>query len=455
MTGKEALHFPPGFVWGAASSAYQIEGAWQADGRGLSIWDTFSHTPGKIERGEDGDIAADHYHRWEEDVQIMAELGLNAYRFSIAWPRILPEGRGRVNQAGLDFYDRLVDALLEKNIQPFPTLYHWDLPQALQDEGGWISQKIVNDFGEYAAVVARKLGDRVNHWITHNEPMVAALLGHYMGIHAPGIQDARGSFTAGLHLLLSHRNAVQALRANCPAGTRVGITLNLAPVHPASHEAEDIQAAQMFDLVTNRFFLDPVLKGTLPDALTGFLNTLGVKVDPAELKSIAEPVEFLGINYYTRNVIRYDPQAPFIQAAQVSPEGREYSGMWEIYPEGIFEILEIIQKEYLPITFPGLRLMITENGIPVPDGIDFDGRVRDERRIRYLQAHIAQLHRAIEHGIPLDGYFVWSLTDNFEWAFGYRMRFGMVYIDFESLERTIKDSGRWYAGVIRKNGLIE
>ena len=451
--GENKLVFPPGFIWGTASSAYQVEGAWDADGRGLSIWDTFCRQPGAVERGENGDIAADHYHRWREDVQLMQTLGLNAYRFSIAWPRILPEGRGAVNQPGLDYYDRLVDALLEKGITPFVTLYHWDLPQALQGQGGWTERATVDAFGQYAAVVAERLGDRVEYWIPQNEPMVAALIGHFLGMHAPGIQDINAAFKAGLNLLISHGAAVQALRATCRLEPKIAITLNLSPVSPASQNPLDMQAAHLFDLVTNRFFLDPVLLGSLPHDLETLLALLGISIGTNDMKIIASPIDFLGVNYYSRTVIRHDPQANLIQADQVHPQGNEYSQMWEIYPPGIYEILKMLQTEYLPRSHAGLRLIITENGICVPDGVDFDGRVRDERRIRYLRSHLEQVHKAIAEGVPLDGYFAWSLTDNFEWAFGYRMRFGLVYVDFAEQTRIIKDSGFWFKQVIRNNAV--
>ncbi len=453
MQTEKNLVFPPNFVWGTASSAYQIEGAWDIGGRGLSIWDTFSHVAGNIERNENGDTAADHYHRWQEDIALMAQLGLPAYRFSISWSRVLPQGRGEINQTGLDFYDRLVDSLLEKNIEPYVTLYHWDLPQALQDQGGWMQPRIVDDFARYAEVVGQRLGDRVSQWITHNEPMVAALLGHYLGIHAPGLRDPGAAFSTGLHLLQSHAAAVRALRASCTKPPKIGITINLSPVHPASDKPEDIRAAREYDLITNRFFLNPPLLGSLPAELYDLLGTMGVQLAPEEVKKAAEPIDFLGINYYSRAVIQHDPQGQHLMAGQVNPIGNEYSQMWEIYPEGIYELLKMVQTEYLPASFPGLRVLITENGICVPDGIDYDGRVRDERRIRYLHRHLAQVHRAIAEGVPLDGYFVWSLIDNFEWSFGYQMRFGMVHIDFETLKRTVKDSANWYASVIAQNAL--
>lgn len=448
MSDARFLQFPKGFIWGTATSAYQIEGAWNEDGRGLSIWDTFSHAPGRTYHGDNGDSAADHYHRWKEDIGLMTEIGIKAYRFSIAWTRILPEGTGAANKGGLDFYDRLVDALLEKGITPYPTLFHYDLPQALQDRGGWPDRDTAKHFGEYARIVGERLGDRVTNWITHNEPFVTAVAGHFTGEHAPGIQDPMAAFTAGHHLMLSHGYAVQALRAAGRRPLNIGVALNLNPVHPASDSEPDRLAAAMYDGILNRMFLDPILKGKYPDDIMSTLGFLFPPMQPDDLKTISEPLDFLGVNYYSRNVVRREENFPLIQSVPVMPEGNEYSQMWEIYPEGIHELLKRIHTDYAPAT-----IIVLENGICVPDGIDFDGRVRDERRIRYLRSHIAQVHRAISDGIPVTGYFVWSLLDNFEWALGYRMRFGLVYVDFETKKRTMKDSGRWYARVIKENGV--
>ncbi len=448
MSDAGFLQFPKGFIWGTATSAYQIEGAWNEDGRGLSIWDTFSHAPGRTYHGDNGDSAADHYHRWKEDIGLMTEIGINAYRFSIAWTRILPEGTGAANKGGLDFYDRLVDALLEKGITPYPTLFHYDLPQALQDRGGWPDRDTAKHFGEYARIVGERLGDRVTNWITHNEPFVTAVAGHFTGEHAPGIQDPMAAFTAGHHLMLSHGYAVQALRAAGRRPLNIGVALNLNPVHPASDSEPDRLAATMYDGILNRMFLDPILKGKYPDDIMSTLGFLFPPMQPDDLKTISEPLDFLGVNYYSRNVVRREENFPLIQSVPVMPEGNEYSQMWEIYPEGIHELLKRIHTDYAPA-----NILVLENGICVPDGIDFDGRVRDERRIRYLRNHIAHVHRAISDGIPVTGYFVWSLLDNFEWALGYQMRFGLVYVDFETKKRTMKDSGRWYARVIKENGV--
>ncbi len=448
MSNEKFLRFPEGFIWGAATSAYQIEGAWNEDGKGPSIWDTFCRIPGKIRNGDTGDVAADHYHRWEEDVKIMAELGLKAYRFSISWPRIFPEGVGEVNRKGLDFYSRLVDKLLAHGIEPFVTLYHWDLPQALQDKGGWPSRDTAYAFARYAETVASELGDRVSFWITHNEPFVAAIIGHFTGEHAPGLQDPVAAFSAAHHLLLSHGLAVQAIRAAASRKPEVGIVLNLHPVHPASPSEEDRLAARRLDGVINRMFLDPVLKGKYPEDMLELFGFLLPEIRPGDMETISVPIDFIGINYYTRSVARFDPEFPLIQVSQVHPEGNEYSQMWEIYPPGIYEIVVRVWKDYNPPS-----IFLTENGVPVPDGVDFDGRGRDERRIRYLRNHLIHLHRAISEGAPVRGYFVWSLLDNFEWAYGYSMRFGLVYVDYPTQKRIIKDSGRWYAQVIKENGL--
>lgn len=448
MTPTRLLSFPPDFLWGTATSAYQIEGAWNEDGKGPSIWDTFCRQPGKTYQGHTGDTAVDHYHRFKDDIALMAELGLKAYRFSIAWTRIQPSGSGPANQKGLDFYKALIDELLKHGIQPVPTLFHYDLPQALQDAGGWPARETAVRFAEYAGLVGGALGDRVPCWITHNEPFVTAMAGYFSGEHAPGIQDPIQALQATHHLLLSHGLAVQALRAAVPASAQIGIALNLSPVHPASADRNDQMAAAAFDAVLNRAFLEPIFLGQYPLQLVAMLGPLFPEVSQADLAAIAQPLDFLGINYYSRAVVRHDPNFPLIQAAQVQPEGREYSMMWEIYPEGLYELLTRVWKDYHP-----KRLFITENGIPVPDDLDADGQVRDERRVRYLRDHLAQAHRALSEGLPVSGYLVWSFLDNFEWALGYRMRFGLTHVDFETQQRTIKQSGRWFARVIAQNGV--
>jgi beta-glucosidase len=448
MANDGFLSFPEGFLWGVASAAYQIEGAVNEDGRGPSIWDTFSHQPGKTRNGETGDVAADHYHRWQEDLRIMKDLGVKVYRFSIAWPRILPTGSGQVNKPGLDFYDRLVDTLLDAGIEPFPTLYHWDLPQALQDRGGWPARDTARYFADYAQVVGERLGDRVNYWITHNEPWVAAFAGYFQGEHAPGIQDPVAAFLATHHLLLGHGLACEALRAACRNRPRVGIVLNLTPMHPATDSQADREAAARADAGLNRLFLDPLFKREYPPELIEQFGPIFTPPQPGDMERIAAPLDWLGVNYYSRHVVRYDPDEPITHLSQVQPVGNEYSQMWEIYPPGIYEMLTRVWEDYRPPF-----MIVTENGICVPDVPDLDGRIRDVRRIAYLHDHIAQVHRAIQEGVPVRGYFVWSLTDNFEWAHGYGMRFGLTYVDYATQARTVKESGWWYKGVIEANGV--
>ena len=378
----------------------------------------------------------------------MKELGLDAYRFSVAWSRILPEGTGPINQAGLDFYDSLVDELLGKKIEPFVCLFHYDLPQALQDKGGWPNRDTAIAFAEYARVVTERLSDRVKVWFTHNEPWVTAAAGYFNGSHAPGIKDPVATFKAMHHLLLSHGLAAEAIRSAAKQPVKVGITLNLNPVHPATGSKKDRDAAVRMDAILNRAMLDPLLKGTTPIqefAVSRMLS--GSLIKPGDLEKI-RTLDLLGVNYYTRTVVKSDSKFPVVGAVQVQPEGNEYSGMWEIYPEGMHEVLMRIWEDYRPTC----EIMITENGVPVPDGLDFDGRVRDERRIRYLKEHLYQVHRALEDGVPVRGYFHWSLMDNFEWALGYAPRFGLVYVDFATLKRSVKDSGHWFAKVITDNG---
>jgi len=455
MATTEAITFPPGFIWGAATSAYQIEGAWNEDGRGPSIWDTFVHQRGHVRTGETGDTAADHYHRLPEDLELMNTIGLKAYRFSIAWTRIVPQGAGAVNPKGLDFYERLIDGLLAKGIAPYPTLFHYDLPQPLQDKGGWPKRDTALRFGDYARVLADRFGDRVDHWITHNEPWVTAFLGHLSGEHAPGMRNPFATVAATHHVLLSHGLAVQALRAGARRPIQVGIALNLSPAYPASKSASDMKAVQFTDGFINRVILDPLLKGRYPDDFTrswlwrGLERGLGPRprnlVQGDDLQTISAPLDFVGVNYYSRGVVRY---VPVIQSMQVKPEGSEYSEMWEIYPPGLYDLLVRLKTDYGHANW-----VVSENGVPVPDQVAADGAVHDAKRIAYLRAHLAQVRRAIDAGVPVSGYFVWSLLDNFEWIFGYTRRFGMVYVDFETKRRILKDSGKWYGQVIRANGL--
>jgi beta-glucosidase len=446
----ELLTFPEGFLWGTATSAYQVEGAVDEDGRGPSIWDTFCRVPGVITNGDTGDVACNHYHRYLEDVELMARLGTTAYRFSIAWPRILPGGTDAVNQAGLDFYDRLVDALLAKGIEPFATLYHWDLPQALQDNvGGWPDRGIVEPFVHYADVVSRRLGDRVHCWMTHNEPWVAAFVGHAIGVHPPGLKSPPDALKAAHHLLLSHGRAVPVLRANGDAATKVSIVTNLAWVDPASDAPEDQSAARRYDGFLNRWFLDPLFKGEYPADMLDLYGAEAVPIQPGDLEDIAAPLDFLGVNYYSRSVIGAGDEMPLIQVRHEEPEG-EYTEMgWEVYPQGLYSLLVRVHRDYAPSA-----MYITENGAAFPDEVSADGKVRDPRRLAYLQAHFVHAHRAIQEGVPLKGYFVWSLMDNFEWGFGYSKRFGIVHVDYQTQQRTPKQSGEWYAQVTRQNGFI-
>ncbi|MGQ9592966.1 MAG: GH1 family beta-glucosidase [Anaerolineae bacterium] len=445
----DLLAFPEHFTWGAATAAYQIEGAWDEDGKGPSIWDVFCRVPGAIQDGDTGDVACDHYHRWREDVALMRELGLRAYRFSVSWPRVLPEGRGKVNRPGLDFYDRLVDALLAAEIQPFVTLYHWDLPQALQEEGGWPVRDTARRFADFADVVSRRLGDRVRHWITLNEPWVVAYAGYGNGYYAPGIRNPLAAVQATHHLLLAHGLAVPVLRENGDAATQVGITLNLSPVHPASDRPADEEAARRYDGFLNRWFLDPLFRRRYPEDMLEMLGSALPDGYEEDLETIAVPVDFLGVNYYTRTVVADDPDSVVVETREVKPTGRPYTEMgWEVYPEGLYEILTRVHRDYAPPC-----IYITENGAAFADQVDAEGRVHDAQRVGFLREHIAQAHRALEEGVPLAGYFVWTLLDNFEWAYGYSKRFGIVYVDFATQERIVKDSGIWYRGVIAENGV--
>ncbi len=457
------VSFPARFVWGAATSSYQIEGAAREGGRGESIWDRFARTPGTIEDGSDGDTACDHYHRFRDDVLLMRRLGLGAYRFSVAWPRIQPSGRGRPNAEGLSFYSRLVDALLEAGIVPFATLYHWDLPQALEDDGGWRARATAEAFVEYASLVARALGDRVKDWITHNEPWCASVLGHQRGLHAPGLRSHGAALAAAHHLLLSHGWAVPALRRESP-GARVGIALNLVPAVPASPSAADHDACRRFDGQFNRWFLDPIHGRRYPaDVMAdyvaaGHLPAGGLPSEqPGDLDAIAAPCDFLGINYYMRAIVRSDaiPEEQNLPRT-VAPLPSSTEMGWEVYPDGLFQTLTRVHLAYAP-----RRVYVTENGAsygvgPEPAAgadVGVERRVPDEARRRYLHGHFLAARRAIDAGVPLAGFFVWSLLDNFEWDRGYGQRFGIVWVDYATQTRTLKDSARWYQQVIAHNAV--
>lgn len=456
----DQIRFPKDFLWGSATSAYQIEGAWNEDGKGESVWDCFSHTPGTIKNGDTGDVAVDHYHRSREDVSIMKELGLQAYRFSISWPRILSLGRGQVNQKGLDFYSRLVDDLLDAGIQPFVTLFHWDLPQAIQAEGGLTVRSTAEAFVDYADVVSRTLGDRVKSWITHNEPSVVAYLGYLYGVFPPGIKDhTLEAFKSIHHLLLSHGWAVPVIKHNVQDG-EVGIVININHHIPASQSAADLKAVRIGDGNWVRMFLDPLFgreypsdvlarwrrEGQIPNGDLDFIHK-------NDFETICVPTDFLGLNYYYRSVDRSQeiPEEKNLPQTEFSlPKDEEnWTEMgWEVCPDGLYNILGRLHFDYqVP------KIYITENGCSYSDGPGEDGQVHDVRRIRYLDGHFRAAFRAIQMGVPLAGYFVWSLMDNFEWGHGFSQRFGLVWVDYETQQRIIKDSAIWYQNVIRQNGL--
>jgi beta-glucosidase len=448
------LIFPSNFTWGASTSAYQIEGAWNKDGKGESIWDRFAHTPGKILNGDNGDVAADHYHRYAEDVKLMQTIGLQAYCFSTDWTRIFPNGRGMVNQAGLDFYERLVDALLQANIIPFLTLFHWELPQALEDAGGWPERETAYAYAEYADALSRRLGDRVKNWVTHNEVTCSSLLGYQMGIHAPGLQDWNLTLRAAHHLLLSHGMGVQAVRGNS-SGAEVGFVIDPIPAEPASPDPQDYAEYRWFDGYHNRWYLDPLFgRGYPADTLQehirrGHLPAAGMTfVQDGDLEIISAPLDFLGLNYYRRAVLPIHKAKHPGDGRPMADPPENYTEMgWEIHPDGLFNLLTHTWLTYRP-----RKLYVTENGASYSDGPDSSGRVRDERRIAYLRSHISAAQRAVQAGVPLAGYFVWSLMDNLEWAQGYSQRFGLVWVDYQSQARILKDSALWYREVIKNNG---
>ncbi|MBN9389247.1 MAG: beta-glucosidase [Chloroflexi bacterium] len=440
--------FPADFAWGVATASYQIEGAVNEDGRSPSIWDTFSHTPGKVDNDDTGDVACDHYHRYKEDVGLMSQLGLNSYRFSIAWPRIVPEGKGEINLKGVDFYARLVDELLEKNIQPYATLYHWDLPQVLEDKGGWSNRDTALYFQEYADKISRLLGDRVKGWITLNEPWVASILGYLQGVHAPGLHSMEKAVRATHHMLLAHGLAVPALRRNAlRSDAEVGVTLSFNYIEPGRPGAE--QLAQLKDAWDNRLFLDPLFKGAYPTELYPILSQY-LPLEREDMEIISTPVDFMGVNYYFRTLpVEWADQATMSFKDRPN-EGSEYTAMgWEIYPEGLYQLLTRFHRDY------GIKkLYITENGSAFQDSVveeDGNNFVHDAGRKKYLQEHFGAALRAYRDGVPLAGYFVWSLLDNFEWGYGYDKRFGIVYVDYPTQKRIIKDSAYWYESLLKSN----
>jgi beta-glucosidase len=450
------MSFPSDFLWGASTSAYQTEGATRDDGRGPSVWDRFAASPGRTFEGQTGEVAADHYHQMPRDVALMADLGLNAYRFSLAWPRILPQGSGQVNAKGLDFYDRLVDALLAEEIAPIATLYHWDLPLALYTRGGWRARETAYAFADYAEVVARKLGDRVRWWITQNEPWCSAYLGYVEGVHAPGIRDdIQAAVDGGHHLLLAHGLALPRIRTHARPDARVGMSLNLFPIFAGDGEAETVRAVERADRFHNRWFLDPLYRGEYTAGLFADLGAAPPPIQDGDMALISAPTEFLGVNYYNRWIVRAKAQSDGKsgQGVHTPLSAVEYSALpgdatrtamgWEVYPHGLALALEDVMRSYHPAA-----LLVTENGAAYDDIWNGNGRVSDPLRVAYLRDHLDAVAAALAQGVPVAGYFVWSLLDNFEWAEGYSKRFGLIYVDYATQRRIVKDSGRWYAGFI-------
>jgi beta-glucosidase len=439
--------FPPGFHFGAATSAYQIEGAVQADGRGTSMWDTFAHSSGRIADNSTGDVACDHYHRSTADIAMMRSLGHNAYRFSVAWPRVLPEGRGAVNSAGLDFYDRLVDQLLAQGIAPYATLYHWDLPQTLHEQGGWLNRDTCFAFAEFTEAVVRRLGDRVYSYATLNEPRCSATVGYQEGRHAPGLQDPAKALLAAHHLMLAHGLAVPVLRQYTHTA-KVGVVLDVKPYYPLDASAQAQQTATCADGVFNRWFLDPLFLGRYPQDIWADRAAIAPHIDPDDMRIIQQPLDCLGINYYTRGLVDYDSTLPYPHARENKVAGATYTTMgWEVYPDGLHDMLLRIAKEY-----PVKDIYIAENGAALDDVVR-NGQVDDPVRVQYLQSHLAAVAQALQAGVPLSAYLAWSLMDNYEWGKGYTQRFGLCHVDFKTLQRIPKASALWYRDFIAGQNL--
>ena len=443
------ITFPNDFLWGAATASYQIEGAWEEDGKGPSIWDQFSHQPYRIQNNDTGDVACDHYHRYPEDISLMKSLGLQSYRFSIAWPRVFPQGTGQINPKGLAFYDQLVDRLLESGITPCPTLYHWDLPQALQEKGGWANRDSADWFADYAQIVFKRLGDRVKFWFTLNEPHVSSFIGYGYGRHAPGIADTSMAYQTAHHLLMAHGKSVQAFRAGGYPG-KIGIVLNLYHYKPDSPSEADHLACQRVYERDNALFLSSIFNGTYPQYLFQWIDTHQPQIKPGDMETISTPLDFLGINYYMSFKVSYDPTGDLMRARaeQISSPGWGQTEMgWNVHPEGLTKLLQHVSSDYTK-----LPIYITENGAAFPDVPDETGFVRDPARLNYLRTHLTAVYNAIKTGVNLKGYFVWSLLDNFEWALGYAPRFGIVRVDYKTQKRTPKLSAHWYKKTIRNNG---
>ena len=446
---SQFLSFPDSFVWGTAAASYQIEGAVNEDGRGKSIWDSFSHIKGNTADGETGDIACDHYHRYKEDLELMRSLGIKNYRLSIAWPRIIPSGKGAINQKGLDFYDRLFDACLERGITPWVTLFHWDLPEALQENGGFANRDCIERFCEYADKASTHFGDRVKNWITINEPWVYSFCGHLYGVHAPGIKDLPVSLSVAHNLLVAHGKGLAIIKKNI-SGAKVGIANNLAWVESASCKQEDIEAAERWDLAFNRWFTDPLFGKGYPEEMVSWYGRILPEIKDGDFDIMAGPMDFLGVNYYTRRLVAHNPADAHIKAKQVYRPHikRQEFEEWEYFPEGLYKVLVNIKEQY-----GNIPVYITENGTSCQDRISEDGCVHDPDRVEYSRRHFAAGWQAIQEGCNLKGFFVWSIYDNLEWGFGFTKRFGLVYVDRENdLKRIVKDSGHFYASVTGKNG---
>lgn len=438
------IQLPKDFQWGVATAAYQIEGAYNEDGRGLSIWDTFSHTPGKVRNGDNGDIACDSYHRYKEDIKLMKELGVDIYRFSISWPRIFPTGRGPVNSKGLEFYHHFVDELIANGIEPMCTLYHWDLPQSLQDIGGWANREVVEAFVEYSTFIFKEFNGKIKKWITINEPWCISFLSNYEGKHAPGNHNLQLAVTISHHLLLAHGKAVKAFR-NLGIEGEIGYAPNVEWIEPFSSKQEDQDACHRGMGIFIEWFFDPVFKGKYPDFMLDWFEQNGAvpEIQEGDMQMISQPIDFVGINFYTGSVGRYNKEAGLLEVEKINIGYQTTDIGWNIYPEGFYKVLNKINNQY-----GNIPIYITENGACYNDEV-INGRVKDEGRIEYLKQHLTSILRSIETGVNIKGYFAWSLLDNFEWAEGYDMRFGLVHINFHTLERTKKDSYYWYKKIVR------
>ncbi|WP_342415570.1 GH1 family beta-glucosidase [Paenibacillus sp. FSL R10-2782] len=441
------FQFPQDFMWGTATAAYQIEGGYEEDGRGLSIWDTFAHTPGKVFNGDNGNVACDSYHRYEEDIRLMKELGIRTYRFSVSWPRIFPSGDGEVNQEGLDYYHRVVDMLNDNGIEPFCTLYHWDLPQVLQDAGGWENRRTIQAFVQYAETMFREFHGKIHHWLTFNEPWCIAFLSNMLGVHAPGLTNLQTAINVGHHLLVAHGLSVRRFRELGTSG-QIGIAPNVSWAVPYSTSEEDKAACARTVSLHSDWFLQPIYQGSYPQFLVDWFAMQGatVPIQEGDMDIISEPIDLIGINYYAMSVNRFNPEAGFLQSEEIDMGLPVTDIGWPVESRGLYEVLHYLQK------YGNIDIYITENGACINDEI-VNGKIQDDRRISYMQQHLVQVHRAIHDGLHVKGYMAWSLMDNFEWAEGYSMRFGMIHVDFRTMVRTPKESYHWYRNVVSNNWL--